>query len=173
MLLPIDIISTIAKATKLDLKYKTPLELWMSAAEEYGELAREIKIEFQVFGNEHKQKDEGILGESIDVFITALCLYCTNDPDGLTLLHISKHLFAQNEKNIFITFREMGKSLYDAYYDRKAALELAKNAAGIYFDVGGTEEEFINYCKKKLEKWIKNQENSEIDNLINTVTDNN
>jgi hypothetical protein len=51
-------------------------DIVLSAAEEFGEFCRELKIEESIFGNSHKEAgDDGTVGESVDMVIMALALY--------------------------------------------------------------------------------------------------
>jgi hypothetical protein len=71
----------IKSITAVDMANKTKLELFLSVIEEYGELAKEIKVEQKVFCNAHKKLDEGSAGESIDLFITAAAMMYAIDPE--------------------------------------------------------------------------------------------
>lgn len=62
--------------TERDLEHKSMAEIVLSAAEEFGEFCRELKIEEGVFGNSHKQAGpDGTVGEAIDMAIMAFALY--------------------------------------------------------------------------------------------------
>lgn len=62
----------------VDAKHKTSSDCMMSLNEEVGELAREIKIEDEHFGNTHKAPSpDGSVGEAIDVVIMGLAMYYT------------------------------------------------------------------------------------------------
>ncbi len=58
-----------------DLRQKSIFELFASAAEELGELSRELLIEEKTFGNTYKQGDEGNRAEAVDLAICALAIY--------------------------------------------------------------------------------------------------
>lgn len=79
-------IHRIAEMTKVDLKHKTTAELFQSAAEELGELARELNIEGKVFGNENKEAgSDGSQMESVDLAICAIAMYCARGGDPTLL----------------------------------------------------------------------------------------
>lgn len=67
--------------TLIDLQNKSIFALMAKMAEEFGEFARELQIEESVFGNTHKDADEGSVGEAIDMIIMALALYHARHPN--------------------------------------------------------------------------------------------
>lgn len=76
-----DILEYIRRLTEQDLRRKSIMDMVLSAAEEFGEFAREIKIEEGVFGNSHKEPgDDGSVGEAVDMVIMALALYYARFP---------------------------------------------------------------------------------------------
>lgn len=95
-----DIFSLLARieaATIEELKYKTPQDLFLSAAEELGEVATEMAIEQKVHGHEHKKPDEGVAGESIDLFICALALYYSTGGTNENLIQYANKKMAKWE----------------------------------------------------------------------------
>jgi hypothetical protein len=69
------LLARIQAATLEELKHNTPQDLFLSAGEELGEVAKEMVIEQKVYGHDHKKPDEGVAGESVDLAICALALY--------------------------------------------------------------------------------------------------
>ena len=50
-----------------DLQHKDIFQLFASAAEELGEVSRELLVERSVFGNTYIRSDEGSKAESVDL----------------------------------------------------------------------------------------------------------
>lgn len=162
-----NILERIEALTKIDIKHKTLIELLACPAEELGELARELKIEFKTFGNSYKKPDEGSKAESCDLFIGAACMFFATE--------VTKEecdVFAvENKKEFLNHFPCMAdvsivNSVWEEFEDACKnlarckgiqSLALAQNAINIFFKLGGTKEEFINTVNKKLDKWEKTQ----------------
>jgi len=73
-----------------DLSNKDIFQLFASAAEELGELSRELLIEEKVFGNTYKPGDEGSRTEAVDLAICALAIFYGrngSDEELTTILH--------------------------------------------------------------------------------------
>ncbi len=68
-------IQEVERITKIDMEHKSVIDLCLSAIEELGELARELKIENKIFGNTNKTSGEGSQMESVDLLITAIAMY--------------------------------------------------------------------------------------------------
>lgn len=72
----------IRELTEIDLQNKTVAQLFYAAGEELGELARELNVEEQVFGNTHKAGGkDGSQGESVDLAIMGICIYFARGGD--------------------------------------------------------------------------------------------
>lgn len=157
--------------TQRDLQHKTLIQLYASLAEEVGELARELKIHHKVYGNTYKQPDEGIKGESVDVFISAYCMYCVaaKQIDNFTkTINPKLELKNINPGNDWDCFSNLcywfgwitelwanpkWQETYDAFY---GTIITSQEAINIFFINDGTEEEFFTLCNKKLDKWETN-----------------
>ena len=159
-----EVIKRINKLTDEDMKQKTPIQLYLSAVEELGELTREIKIEEKVPGNAHKQPDEGSKAEAVDLFICAVC--------RIRSLEITENLIPKNDNfsfawqgnhnNVFDLLElcaiNLGKSVgcETSYIKREAAIDLGQQAINIFLNRDGNSyEEFIKICHRKLDKWEK------------------
>lgn len=70
-----DLLLRIQDITANDMRRKSIQDLFLSAAEELGEVAKEMAIEQRVYGHEDERLGEGVSGESVDLFICALALY--------------------------------------------------------------------------------------------------
>jgi hypothetical protein len=70
-----DALERIRALTAKELRRKGIFQLFASAAEELGELSRELLIEEKTFGNTYKPGDEGTRAEAVDLAICALALF--------------------------------------------------------------------------------------------------
>lgn len=154
--LPIrDILLRISELTDKEMGKKTINQLLAAPAEELGELARELKIEHKVYGNEYKRPDEGVKAESVDLFIAGMAMYFA-DPDCKDLLDQTEGLlFADTQPgdDIWHTFKEACVCLGDAFGFE--ALPLCQRSINIFLKSGGDLEEFTETCNRKLDKWVK------------------
>lgn len=156
------ILTRIYDLTQIDLQHKKPNQLFLSLAEEYGELAREILIEEKIFGNIYKQIDEGVKGEAVDVFICALVMYFANN-GKLKSLKDSIYRFTDKFNHnlscdIISTFNYASRNLSGSQFFDGDALSLSNDMLHIYIVRGGTAEEFTQYANKKLDKWQEKQQ---------------
>ena len=65
----------IEAVTAKDMQNKTISDLFLDATSELGELATEIAIEEQTYGNAHKEVDEGSKAEAVDLLISSFALF--------------------------------------------------------------------------------------------------
>lgn len=158
-----ELFEKIRELTIIDLKHKTKNELFLSLIEEYGELAREIMIAEKVYGNTYKKPDEdGVLGESVDAFICSMAMHFANknielEEHELKKIFIITDVFYDmilSEDGPTFLMNQIPKSLYNKYY-----FDAAKSFYSIYYYYSDNkeiaEQEFVSYCNKKLDKWIK------------------
>lgn len=148
--------------TAIDLKHKTKEELFLSLLEEVGELSREIMIAEKVYGNTYKKPSEdGVLGESVDSFICSMAMYFAEDGVELEEL-VEKLLFEGIPKFYLDTIAHNGTSYFmhsiPELLFKKEYLLCANVFYKIYYCYSDNKEnakqEFMNYCNKKLNKWI-------------------
>jgi NTP pyrophosphatase (non-canonical NTP hydrolase) len=152
------VIDRINILTSDDLQYKTPIQLAASAIEEIGELTREIKIEEKIPGNAHKQPDEGSKAETVDLFICAICLACTH---GVKIKPIWENTLPQAD--IFLLLRaamiDLGECFKMGFLPERdlhnSINDFIQDTINIFFNRGGTIEEFEQIAHKKLDKWEK------------------
>lgn len=153
------ILERIEELTKIDIQNKTLIELLACPAEELGELARELKIEFKTFGNSYKKPDEGSKAESCDLFIGAACMFFAEEKEKCLFAgSLEKYPIAADmsiQHSVWEEFENACKNL--ARCKGIQSFALAQNAINIFFKLGGTKEEFINTVNKKLDKWEKTQ----------------
>jgi NTP pyrophosphatase (non-canonical NTP hydrolase) len=77
------VVERIGEFVRMDLLQKSISDMMLSAIEELGEFAREVKIEDGVPGNAHKQiGEDGSIGEAIDLIIMAFALYHAREGDS-------------------------------------------------------------------------------------------
>jgi len=154
-----EIIEKIKNLTVNDLKHKTKEELFLSLSEEIGELSKEILIAEKVYGNTYKKPSEdGVLGESVDAFICSMAMYFTE---------VSSELKELEESLIFediLKFHQYSSTSHFMYcipelLYKKEYLSCANIFYKIYYNYSENKvkakQEFINYCNKKLNKWIE------------------
>lgn len=157
----LQLLNKIKILTLIDLENKSGLELFASVAEEYGELARELKIEEKTFGNTYKIPDEGTKGESVDLFICAICMaFAQTSPisfeEATKWLDFEAPPLPEDRKtNAFHILKNMSKVLACANVSN--SLTLAQMAIDMFFNRGGTIEEFEAIGNKKLDKWARTQ----------------
>ncbi len=89
-------IKTLAKN---DLANKSIFALFASAAEELGELATELQIEENSFGNTYKKIDEGSKAESVDLTICALAIFFARGGTDGELVEIMNRKLDKWQKN--------------------------------------------------------------------------
>ncbi len=141
--------------TKRDMEHKTRLELFLSLAEEYGELGKELKVENKVFCNSHKQLDEGSKGESVDVFITAAAMMYAVDDDTEVDFTDKR---GTSTWQVIEAFKTIAEYLPDVNINTDSAKMIMALAMEIYFcSPDSTLDEFLAYVNKKLDKWESNQ----------------
>jgi NTP pyrophosphatase (non-canonical NTP hydrolase) len=149
----------IVDLTKIDCQHKTPDELFACPAEEIGELARELKIEEKVFGNDYKTPDEGSKAEACDLFIGAICMWAAvgTSSDYIYQELDCKLIAAERnnrDPNVFALLRDAARYLDDCDINCDTAVA----AMRIFFDRAGTIEEFVETVNKKLNKWEASQQ---------------
>jgi len=83
-----DALDRIHTLAETDLRSKSIFELFASAAEELGELSRELLVEEKTFGNTYKRADEGSRAEAVDLAICALAIYYGRGGDHTELNQI-------------------------------------------------------------------------------------
>lgn len=112
----VDVLERTRQLTERDLEHKSMSEIVLSAAEEFGEFARELKIEEGVFGNSHKDAGEdGSVGEAVDMIIMALALYyaryskVTGNPASLATPQLPAKMMAKLNKWDKNQMRERGE----------------------------------------------------------------
>ena len=152
-----------------DLQNKSIDALYASLLEEIGELARELKIEYGVYGNTYKKPDEGVKCEVVDVYICcAAMLYATivgerptreKHENLLPMLNNIVFGFARTSLNdistkeeVFVNLRKMTRSISDFHYFNSTGNSGANYAMMIYNLTGGTPKEFWDYVSHKLDK---------------------
>jgi len=138
------------------MEHKTKSELFLSVAEEFGELAKEIKVEQEVFCNAHKTLDEGSKGESVDVFITASAMLFAVDPD----FDMDTELFGRFTPESYGTIgllNEMSHYLADMTVNVYSCINVIVLDIFIYRITDEECVDFIDYVNKKLDKWERNQ----------------
>jgi hypothetical protein len=155
-------IQRIYDLTQLDLQNKTFEELFACPAEEIGELARELKIEEKVFGNDYKSPDEGSKAEAVDLFIGATCMYLARG------ILIKDETVAERLRDSLTTgwlaMPSQVRSVFEILWDAAKGLSTchldtitARAAMEIFFQRMGTADEFIETISKKLDKWEGSQ----------------
>ena len=154
-----EIIEKIKELTANDLKHKTKEELFLSLIEEIGELSKEILIAEKVYGNTYKKPDEGPTGESVDLFICAIAMQSATENRDLEQWEMDKITFhnsfysTTNPIYIINMIAELLNPNENNY------LKIASLSCAIHYyyseDKHNSKQEFINYCNKKLDKWIE------------------
>ena len=86
--------------TTIDMQNKTPFELFASIGSEMGELGQELCTEDKVFGNTHREVDEGSKIESVDLIISTLAMYFARGGTFQELPEIMKSKLDKWEGNI-------------------------------------------------------------------------
>jgi len=141
--------------TQIDLQNKNRDELFACPAEELGEIARELKIEEKVFGNEYKTPDEGSKAEAVDFFIGVSCMYLSwNSVDELDRAYDryrQKHIVCHD--NVFHLLKLASRHIGNCENNIDAGID----AINIFKNRGGTDEEFLEIAFKKLNKWEASQ----------------
>jgi len=141
-----EILDRIRTITDLDLNFKSRKQLFASPVEELGELAREISIAKGVFGKAHRQPDEGVLPEAVDLFICAAALGKIRESE------IQFCFTLDNHTDPFDLLRNCVNCLSAENWET-----LTINTICIFRHFGGTFEQFIELCNKKLDKWESSQ----------------
>ena len=175
------IVERIRELTLNDMKHKTRTELLASPAEELGELARELKIEFKTYGNGYKVADEGSKAEAVDLFIGAACLYfvdieAENIPNSdftYTLSHHAVGMFTSHIK--CVKLKEFSGDIWKLFqklcimlgncstpYNSRDCLDFSQYALFVFTELGGTYEEFLATITEKLDKW---EEKTKLDDI--------
>lgn len=157
-----ELFEKIRELTIIDLKHKTKEELFLSLSEEIGELSKEILIAEKVYGNTYKKPDEdGVLGESVDAFICSMAMH---------FAEVSSELKEREENLLFegiprfyqdsIDYNGTACFMYciPEFLYKKEYLLCASIFYKIYYyyseDKSNSKDCFIEYCNKKLDKWI-------------------
>jgi hypothetical protein len=147
-----------------DLQHKSINALFASLLEEIGELARELKIALDVYGNTYKKPDEGVKGEAIDVYICCLAMHyakivgekptkikhesCQAELEEIAIIsHHDTLLKIPLNENVFRELRDLSIDICNSKF-----LFGADDALLIYTTTDGTSEEFWNYLSHKLDK---------------------
>lgn len=141
----------IADITVETLKYKKVDDIFLSLAEEIGELAEEIKIEDKIFGSDHKVSKEGIIGELADVLISNLscCI-------AMPIETISTEIFIlQNKK-----FNNSSEIIIDMMYyaGKKDTLSITHLVDLIIKKYNLDFDKFCDTVKAKIAKWKANHD---------------
>lgn len=154
-----EIIEKIKTLTANDLKHKTKEELFLSLIEEIGELSKEILIAEKVYGNTYKKPDEGPTGESVDLFICAIAMQFATENRDLEQWEMDKITF---HNSFYATINPICVINIIAEYlnpNENNYLKIASLSCAIHYyyseDKHNSKKEFINYCNKKLDKWIE------------------
>jgi hypothetical protein len=168
----------ILELTKIDWRFKTKNQVLVSLIEEMGELAKELKVETRIFGNDHKKLDEGSKGESADVYICCMSLFfyelfeikltkgieydkCTEIDD---LIEEFDEKIKEHNQLIGSEERDEIKCLCDLLFlekkDKMSYLIASQLALNIFFESEKRYEEFYKTCNLKLDKWEKSQKRS-------------
>lgn len=173
---PSKIHNRIFNLTFQDLQNKSFDALYASLLEEIGELA-----EYAVYGNTYKKPDEGIKGESVDVYICCVALLYaviigakpTKEAhekslpilDSIVSGFIRTSLSQKSSKEkVFTHLRELTRSVSDLHYFNSTGTSGANYAIMIYNLTDGGIAEFWEIMDTKLDKWEKSQ-NGKLENL--------
>ncbi|RDJ35106.1 MAG: hypothetical protein DWQ19_09740 [Crenarchaeota archaeon] len=135
----------------IDKQYKSDGEMLASVYEEFGELARELKIEEKVFGNSHKSPDEGSKGEAVDLFICSYIVDDVREKYGIMMTNSFHWDDKYKKANVFQLLRSIPVELNINAYN------VGQTAINIFIQRGGAQEEFLSLINKKLDKWESNQ----------------
>lgn len=133
------------------LKYKKVDDIFLSLAEEIGELAEEIKIEDKIFGSDHKVSKEGVIGELADVLIANLsCCVALPVETMLTDLLVLQTKKFNNSSEIIIDM------MY--YAGKKDTLSVSHLVHLIVQKYNLNFDKFCDTIKTKLVKWKTNHD---------------
>lgn len=184
---PAELHRKIFDLTYRDLQNKSENALYASLLEEIGELARELKIEYAVFGNTYKKPDEGIKGEAVDVYICCVAmLYAervgktTQEKHDASITFLDSIVYGlartsmmkselgfhenTEEDKAFRYLRELNNSVNRGSYLNSTGISAASYAMMIYNLTGADAVEFWEIMSNKLDKWEKSQ-NGKLENL--------
>lgn len=162
--------------TERDMQHKSLLELHASTNEELGELSRELKIQYKIFGNEYKTKDEGVASEAVDCLICGYCMSFAIFGEALVNSYDLVEMiesFLQKEKTKQLAFKYLMKlsssigfvSSYVEDWENNYVQPLSdvestieNSIALAFFDSEvhyGTFDQVIDAINHKLDKWEK------------------
>ena len=140
----------IRKLVAIDEEHKTVPQLFASALEEMGELARELKIEEKVFGNFHKKPGkDGSKGEAVDLFICANIVLIAHNRTPENNLWTWPPEWS-GKPSVFELLVQAAMHITHGWL-------LGRIAIDIFAQRGGSQEEFVETLNKKLDKWESTQ----------------